>query len=382
VSNNHQASSLYIHIPFCKQRCTYCNFHFSTNSSYKERMLKAIQKELLLQKAPLGGLSSIYFGGGTPSLLTSKEIKDFLETINDYYKFSSSNIEITLEANPDDLNKEKLKGLHEAGINRLSIGIQSFNKEDLKFMNRAHNEKEALKCIKEAQEVGFSNLSIDLIYGSTSTTHKMWEKNLKIALELDVQHISAYCLTIEPKTPLDYQIKKGLSPLPNEKTQVEQYNILVEMLSKNRFIHYEISNFGKKNFFSFHNTHYWKNLPYLGIGPSAHSFDGKKRRWNLPNNHLYIKSIERGLSPPFGEEELTSFNKYNELIMIGLRTIWGAHLKEVKKIGDNYYQYLIKKLKKYEKEEVFILSNEFLRLHGAHWLYVDKIALDLFYLDK
>src|SRR5690606_13623231 len=283
-------AGIYIHIPFCKQRCSYCDFHFSTNLNSKSDLVEMIAKELFLRKNEIQEtIETIYFGGGTPSLLNEFELDLIFNSIYKNYKIDT-NPEITIETNPDDLDEVKIKTFKSFPINRFSIGIQSFFDEDLNLMNRAHNSKEAIKSVKVAQENGYENITIDLIYGGQDTSDAMWQQNLETALALNVPHISSYALTVEPKTILDFQIEKGKIPDVDETKQERHFKMLCETLSANDFIQYEISNFVKEGFFSQHNINYWKGKSYLGIGPSAHSFDGKNRSWNVANNSVYLKN--------------------------------------------------------------------------------------------
>lgn len=317
-------AGIYIHIPFCKKACNYCDFHFSTSTKNQDEMVSAISKELILRKSYLSqeAIETIYFGGGTPSVLNTSQLQRILSTITETFEVVA-NPEVTLEANPDDLSKEKLQELKTAGINRLSIGIQSFFEEDLVWMNRAHNAKESLQCLEFAKEVGFDNITIDLIYGIPQMTDDQWEKNIDIALSLNIPHISAYNLTVEEKTALHHQIEKGTSLALDDAQGERNFLTLQEKLKAANFIHYEISNFGKEGFFSKHNSSYWKGKKYLGVGPSAHSFDGKSRAWNIANNMLYLKGLEQN-KVPLTTEILSQKDLVNEHLMIGLRNIWGC----------------------------------------------------------
>ena len=374
-------AGIYIHIPFCKQKCSYCDFHFSTNLQHKSNLIQAINKELEIRKDEISTpLETIYFGGGTPSILSEIELESIFETI--YKNYSTKNLkEITLEANPDDLNKEKLNFLKSTPINRFSIGVQSFFEEDLKLMNRAHNAQEAETSIKLAQDFGFENITIDLIYGSTTTTNEMWKQNLQKAIELNVPHISSYALTIEEKTILDYQIKKGITKPVDEDRQNEQFQLLVDTLTSNDFIQYEISNFGKEDYFSLHNSNYWKGIHYLGIGPSAHSYNGKTRAWNIANNSKYIQAINEN-NLPQEVEVLNEVEKFNEMIMIGLRTIYGIDLN---RINSEFSQPLVNSF----HEELNQLINENLVekkenkiiLKPEAKFFADGIASRLFYIN-
>jgi oxygen-independent coproporphyrinogen-3 oxidase len=326
-------AGIYIHIPFCKQKCTYCDFHFSTRfSSYRDEMLKSMLKEIELNKDFVGNesIETIYFGGGTPSLLTSKEIKDFIDSLKRYFQVSEFS-EITLEANPDDISFEKALAWKKLGINRLSIGIQSFDEEDLTWMNRAHTAKESLECVKNAQKAGIDNISVDLIYGLPNMDTDRWRKQVHQAIQLDVKHISAYCLTVEDKTALNHLVQKGKLIPAHSDLQIEHFEILQDELKTVGFEQYEISNFAKPNFISKHNSSYWFGKKYLGIGPSAHSFDGKSRKWNISNNHIYIKEINKN-GNYFENEQLTSKDRFNELILTGLRTKWGVSLNKLQEL--------------------------------------------------
>ena len=342
-------------------------------------MLKSIKKEIKIRHSYLNAnkISSIYFGGGTPSILDKVEITSLINTI--YNNFTiDTDAEITLECNPDDLNKKKLLELKEIGINRLSIGIQSFNDADLKFMNRSHNAKEALSCIKFAKEVGFANISIDLIYGLPKQSNKNWKKNLSKMLSLGIQHFSAYSLTVEPKTKLKHLIDKKIVIPLDDKITVNHFNTLVEIANENNFVHYEISNFGKEGFFSKHNSSYWKNKHYLGIGPSAHSFNGTSRQWNIASNIQYIKKINEDDSY-FEVEYLSNTQQYNEYIFTALRTIWGVKLEYINnQFGQEALSYFIKQVIDWENEEKIVEQEGAYTLTKKGKLYADAIASDLF----
>ncbi|MFV0228355.1 radical SAM family heme chaperone HemW [Empedobacter falsenii] len=374
-------AGIYIHIPFCKQKCSYCDFHFSTNLHNKSNLVKAINKELLLRKNEISQpLETIYFGGGTPSILSEIELESIFETI--FKNYSTQNLkEVTLEANPDDLNQEKLKFLKSTPINRLSIGVQSFFEEDLQLMNRAHNTQEAERSIKLVQDFGFDNITIDLIYGSSTTTNDMWMKNLQQAINLNVPHISSYALTVEEKTILDHQIKKGITKPVDEDRQNEQFQLLVDTLTSNNFIQYEISNFGKENYFSLHNSNYWKGIHYMGIGPSAHSYNGKSRAWNIANNTKYIQAINQN-NLPQEIEVLNEAERFNEMIMIGLRTIYGIDVDRINSefsqpILDLFYQ----EINQLIKENLIIKQENKIILKPESKFFADGIASRLFYID-
>ena len=373
-------SAIYIHIPFCKQACHYCDFHFSTSMKKKDEVVDALCKELLLRKEEISGdIETIYFGGGTPSLLTSEELQQIFNTIYSNFKVVQDP-EITLESNPDDLSEEKLKMLAASPVNRLSIGVQSFFEEDLKMMNRAHNQKEALESIEIAKKY-FDNISIDLIYGIPQMSNERWQQNLNKALELNVPHISSYALTVEPKTALKKLIEKGkISPV-DEDVAKEHYEMMIEILENAGFENYEFSNFGKPGYFSQNNTAYWFGKPYLGIGPSAHSFDGSNRKWNINNNILYIKAIEKGKLPA-EVEELSTTDKYNEHVMTRLRTKWGISLPEVEqKFGEAYKIYLFKEAQHFLEDGLLDLNDDTLSISKRGKFLSDGIAADLFFIN-
>lgn len=349
-------AGIYIHIPFCKQACYYCNFHFSTSLKRKKELLNAIKKELLMQKNDLGEeiIETIYFGGGTPSLLSSEELKSIFEVIYSNYSVTS-NAEITLEANPDDLTSEKILELSKLPINRLSIGIQSFFEDDLKFMNRAHTAEESKNCLKEALRY-FDNITIDLIYGVPTMTSQKWLENLNIAFDFGVPHISSYALTVEEKTALASFIKKGKVPAIDENLALDHFNILVTETEKHGFVQYEISNFGKPNYFSKHNTSYWFGEKYIGIGPSAHSYNGAERSWNVSNNAKYIKAIDESKLPQT-IEVLSENDKFNEYIMTGLRTLWGVSLT---RIENEFGETILERLK---QRAGHFIEKELLEIH-------------------
>ena len=325
-------AGIYIHIPFCRQACNYCNFHFSTSLKLKDEVMAAILKELELQKGFLANtpVETVYFGGGTPSLLSADEINRIWEQVQQHYNVGEIQ-EFTLEANPDDLNLSYLKSLKSTPINRFSIGVQSFKEADLKYMNRAHNASEADYAIKAAQDTGFEKLSIDLIYGTPGLTDKEWLHNLSQVKVLGIPHFSAYALTVEKGTALQNAIAKKKSADVDNEQAAGQFEMLMEQAATMGYEHYEISNLALPNHYAIHNTNYWKGVPYLGIGPSAHSFDGSNRRWNVANNALYAKSILLHGKPEYEEEKLTSTDRLNEYIMTSLRTMWGCNLKKVRR---------------------------------------------------
>ena len=371
---------IYLHIPFCKQKCSYCNFHFSTSFSLKDEMLSAIKKEIQLRHNELENktLKSLYFGGGTPSVLSVDEIKSLIDEIQKYFSFDE-NIEITLESNPDDLNKNFLKELSQTEINRLSIGTQSFFDEDLKLMNRAHNASEAESSIKRAQDFGLVNISIDLIYGSPTSNFEIWKDNLSKTIELQVPHVSSYALTVEPKTALEKWIENGKIRSPEETEQNQEFYYMKDFLKDNGFDHYEISNFGKPGFHSKHNSAYWKSEPYLGIGPSAHSYNGHlERSWNIANNPIYIKNLNQNILPK-EKEILKEKDRFNEMIMIGLRTIWGVDLNRINQnFSSEVIDYLNQEIKSKIESGILEIENNYLKIPEKHWFLADGIASDLF----
>ena len=372
-------SGIYIHIPFCKQACYYCDFHFSTSLKRKDEMLNSIHTELFLRRSEIKEeVETIYFGGGTPSLLSSKEIRFMLDLIKQHYKVVVEP-EITLEANPDDLSKDKITSLADSGVNRLSIGIQSFFDEDLKYMNRAHNAFEAKQCLDEANR-HFDNISIDLIYGIPGLTEARWMENLKQTIDQGVGHISSYALTVESKTALDHFIKSGkYQPLDDALAQ-RHFKILQETAKRNYYIQYEVSNFGKDGFYSRHNTSYWKGINYLGIGPSAHSYDGEYRSWNMANNANYIAGIRKGVLPS-EKEALQVEDRINESIMTGLRTIWGVSVEEIeKKFGENYKNKILHNASKYLEQGALNFEKGKLILRPESYFLADGISADLFLL--
>lgn len=370
-------SGIYIHIPFCKQACSYCDFHFSTRLNNREDVIKAIVSEIALKKKYLKdkNLASIYFGGGTPSILTQKEVDLIFEELKRHFSFNSS-IEITLEANPDDVNIKSLKEWKNLGINRLSIGLQSFIEEELRWMNRAHTASESVKSVKMAQDAGFENITIDLIYGSKFQTISSWEKTLKHAAELQTKHISSYNLTIENKTRLGTLHHKGNEPAISDELSSSQFLLMLDVFEQTGFIQYEISNFGKPGFFAKHNSNYWLGKHYMGVGPSAHSFNGISRQWNIKNNFKYVEKINKGES--FFETENLSVNeKYNEYILTRLRTIWGCDIKEMESLfGAETIKCFLKEIEL--KKDFVLRKGDIFTLTKSGKLQADGIAADLF----
>jgi oxygen-independent coproporphyrinogen-3 oxidase len=374
-------SGIYIHIPFCKQACHYCDFHFSTSLKKKSEMVAALAHEISMRKGEFEQevVETIYFGGGTPSQLQITDLTFLIDTVYQNYSVSD-HPEITLEANPDDLDDSIIHQLANTRINRLSIGIQSFFEDDLKLMNRAHNVAQAKKCLETATRY-FDNISIDLIYGIPQMSSEKWSENIKTALSFGVPHISSYALTVEPKTALHSFIQKGIIPQPDDEEAAAHFQILVSKLSENGFIHYELSNFGKENYFSKNNSSYWLGKKYIGIGPSAHSYDGLNRGWNVSNNALYIKSIQEN-KLPIEIETLTKTDRYNEYVMTGLRTIWGVSLERIEKeFGKTYLDYLNQQAAKFIDDHLLFLDENILRTTKKGKFLSDGIASDLFLLN-
>ncbi len=380
-------SGIYIHIPFCKQACHYCDFHFSTNLKKKDEMVLALAKEIEMRSKSITHhpspiteqIETIYFGGGTPSILQIEDLRFLIDEVYRNFKVVE-NPEITVEANPDDLTENRIIELSKNKVNRLSIGIQSFFEDDLKMMNRAHNVEEAKKCLEIATQY-FDNISIDLIYGVPEMSNEKWLQNIETALSFNVPHISSYALTVEPKTALHSFIQKGIIPQPDDEVAQEHFHILVDKLSENGFIHYELSNFGKENYFSKNNSSYWLGKKYIGIGPSAHSYDGKNRGWNVSNNSLYIKSIQEN-KLPIEIENLTKTDCYNEYIMTGLRTIWGVSLERIEQeFGKTYLDYLNQQAAKFIEDHLLFVDDNILRTTKKGKFLSDGIASDLFLLN-
>ncbi len=372
-------SALYIHIPFCRQACNYCDFHFSTSLKTIDSMVESILHELELRKDYLAGetVDTIYFGGGTPSLLNVSDIDRMLKAARKLYTVNEK-VEITLEANPDNLSPEKCNELFESGINRLSIGIQSFHNDDLLFMNRSHNAAQAIASVKNAQAAGFKNISIDLIYGLPNQEPLQWNKNLEIAFSLGVDHLSCYALTVEPRTTLADMIRKKKIPeLEDEKT-LQDFETLMDSAAQEGFEHYEISNFARNKKYSMHNTSYWQGKKYLGVGPSAHSFDGVSRQWNVSNNQLYIRALTEN-TIPFEREVLTDKNKFNEYILTSLRTMWGINTKLIlEKFGEVAHVMAVSQLNDLASDGLIIKKAESFILTRKGRFLADRIAGDLF----
>ncbi len=375
-------AGIYIHIPFCRQACHYCNFHFSTSANYRQEMVDCIVTELAMQRDYLNGaeIESVYFGGGTPSMLSVAQIAQIFAAIDQHFTRLPT-AECTLEANPDDLSEAYLAELASQGcINRLSIGTQSFFDTDLQYLNRVHSAQEAQAAIRRAKSYGFEVLTIDLIYGVPTCSDEQWRENIHIALSLGVSHLSCYALTVEPKTALEHLVKKGKVLPLDEQQAARQFEILMDETALAGFEHYEISNFCKPPHYAVHNGNYWKMIPYLGLGPSAHSFNGHSRQWNIANNALYIKSIEAG-SLPAEQEILSLYDQVNERIMVGLRTQWGLDLQQLESLsGAEITQQIQQGLAKFEQQGLVIQSGSIYRLSRSGKLLADHVMSELFVL--
>jgi oxygen-independent coproporphyrinogen-3 oxidase len=343
-------------------------------------MINSITLEMKLRKHELPDepLQSIYVGGGTPSILGDVLLHQLFNDIYTTFKVEPD-AEVTMEANPDDITPKKLNAIKQTPVNRFSMGVQSFFDEDLKWMNRAHKANEAEKSIKLIQDFGFNKISIDLIYGGPTLSNENWTKNLSKINELGLNHVSAYCLTVEPQTALHHHINKGKLPALDEEKAAEQFNMMIEQLGSFGFEQYEISNFARNKEYAVHNTSYWQNKPYLGVGPSAHSFNGNQRSWNIANNQLYMKQLTQHILP-LEIEMLTNNNRINEYIMTGLRTIWGCNWQEIKsRFGEDYYKYLKLKIEPYIKQKQIVDNGTVFKLTTNARILADGIASDLFF---
>ncbi len=374
-------SGIYIHVPFCKQKCNYCNFYSVASFKYRDAFLPALLRELELRKEylPDKNIRTVYFGGGTPSLLSTAEINAVFDALSAVFKLSGD-VEVTLEANPDDLSKEYLKQLKaDTPVNRLSIGVQSFFDDDLQYLHRVHNAQTARNAIETAQRAGFSNITVDLIYGIPTLTEEKWRKNLELFFQYGLPHLSSYALTVEPNTALDVLIKKGKQAAVKEEPAVSHFEILLNETAARGYIHYEISNFAKKGYYSKHNSIYWLGGHYLGLGPSAHSFNGTSRQWNVSNMKQYT---EAGITEKIVKEreELTEKDRYNEYVMTALRTSWGCDTEHIanifgiqaKKRFENEIQPFVNRGEVINKEGIYLLTNK-----GK--LFADGIAAQLFW---
>lgn len=374
-------AGLYIHIPFCKKKCAYCDFFSVANLNYTDEFLKAIVSELVLQKSYLENesINTIYFGGGTPSVLKPNELHSILNTIYSVFKIDLKT-EITLEANPDDLSKSYLNELQNIGINRLSIGVQSFNDSDLQLMKRRHTSEQARQVIHNAREAGFTNISVDLIYGLPNMLLSDWEKNIDILLNMDIQHISAYHLTIEPNTLFKKLYDNNKISLPTDDESIEQFKLLIEKTKQYQFIHYEISNFAKEGYLSLHNSNYWKKVKYLGVGPSAHSYNLTSRQWNISSLKKYLSEVSKG-NMPFEIEKLSTTDKYNDYIITSLRTMWGINLKTIEKeFGKLYFDFILREKNSFVKNNLLVKNNDTLILSEKGKFLSDQIIRALLYI--
>lgn len=370
-------AGVYIHVPFCKQACHYCNFHFSTSLRHRDVMAAALVKEIHLTAGYLATdvLDSIYLGGGTPSLLQAQEIVYLFQALRQHYTWDS-NIEITLEANPDDISPQQLREWLDAGITRLSVGIQSFHDVDLQAMNRAHSAVEAATCLQLARAAGFTDFSIDLIYGAHTTTDEMWQHTVDQALDLDVDHISAYCLTVEEGTALAAMVQRGMVSDVDEVQAQRQFYHLIDRLSEAGFEHYEISNFARNRRYAVHNTSYWTGEPYLGIGPSAHSYDGQDRRFNVANNAHYLAAIEQS-TVPFTIDALSPADRYHDYLLTSIRTMWGVSEEVLRTRHTAYYDHFVEQAQHLIHAGHLLRKDGHLRLHKDARFIADKITVDL-----
>lgn len=375
-------AGIYFHIPFCKQACHYCDFHFSTNFRNVRELISAMKKEIALQKNYLDQeeIKTIYFGGGTPSAVPPIYIQELINEVRKFHEVDSE-AEITLEANPDDLTKENLAIWKDSGVNRLSVGVQSFVDEHLVWMNRAHNKKQAISGLKWAKEEGISNITMDLIYGIPGMTMDQWKENLDIFLTLDLPHLSAYGLTIESQTHLGHLVKTDQVKTEVDESYNTQFEYLMQIAAKNDFDHYEISNFGKSGLYSRHNTAYWLGEKYLGIGPSAHSFNGKERSWAVKSNMKYVKLLANN-EVPIEVEELSQNDRYNEYILTRLRTIWGIDSNQIKtQFGPDFQNFLNSCISPYVNSGMVIKKQDSYILSTQGKYMADKISSDLFMID-
>ena len=372
-------AGIYLHIPFCKKACNYCNFHFSTSTAMKADFVDALILEIKLRKDVFSqdSISSIYFGGGTPSLLSTVELNRILDHLHQDFNVDSD-VEITLEANPDDLSQDRIKQFAQSSINRLSIGVQSFRDSDLKFMHRVHNSTQALESIKRSQDIGLSNITIDLIYGTPGMTNAHWLENLQISFGLQIPHISSYALTVEDNTPLKRQILSKKSLSVSERQSTEQFKLLMKKMKAADYEQYEISNFCKEKAYSRHNSSYWQKKAYLGLGPSAHSFIGNSRSWNVSNNQRYIQDIRQRVLP-LETEILSQRDQYNEYIMTSLRTIWGCDISTIKKdFPSNYSLHFLQEIKTHLDRDFVNESMGVFTLSDQGKLFANRISSDLF----
>ena len=373
-------SGIYLHIPFCKSKCAYCNFFSLVTEKKMDDYVLALKKEIINRKSYLGDdvVKTIYFGGGTPSLLPIKYVEEILELLHENYNIIS-NPEVTLEINPDTIDKEKMLALKHLGVNRMSVGIQSFNDDDLRYLGRRHDSRHALQVLDDLSSVGFDRITLDLIYGMPTLTEEKWNHNLDIFFSTGISHLSAYALTVEPKTILGQKIEKEELQEVSEEETIRHYNILVERTKENGFEHYEISNFAKEGCRSQHNSIYWQDVKYLGLGPSAHSYDGNSRQWNVSNLTKYIQLIDTGTECYYEKEILSKEDKFNEYVMTSLRTSWGCDVEKIERdYGESYAHNFLKNVKKYLDSGIMLVKDNSFILTDEGMLFADGIAADLF----
>lgn len=370
-------SAIYLHIPFCLSKCAYCAFYSIADRKLELAFVEALKKEIVMRRDYLTDeVKTVYFGGGTPTTLQAGEIEEIMSCLYAHFNIAS-NAEITIEANPDTLSLDYLTSLRHAGINRLSIGIQSFDDDDLRLLGRMHNSSHAMQCLTDAEKAGFDNISIDLIYGIPGSHN--WEKNLDTFFSTGVQHLSAYALTVEENSILKKQIAKGLVPSVNEEDALRDYSLLCETAGKNGFLHYEISNFAKPTHHSRHNSSYWNGTHYVGFGPAAHSYNGKSRQWNVANVKKYIDSlVNNDVDVLFEKEELDENQRYNEYVITALRTLWGCDLVYIRReMGEKFANHLEKQAKPLIDNGSVTRTREFIHLNDQQMLMADSIAVQL-----
>lgn len=381
-------SGIYLHIPFCKNKCAYCNFFSLVTEKKMDDYVSALKKEIINRKSYLGDdvVKTIYFGGGTPSLLPIKYVEEILELLHENYNVIS-NPEVTLEINPDTIDKDKMMSLKRLGVNRMSVGIQSFNDDDLRYLGRRHDSRHALQVLDDLSSVGFDRITLDLIYGMPTLTEEKWNHNLDIFFSTGISHLSAYALTVEPKTILGQKIEKEELQEVSEEDTIRHYNILVERTKENGFEHYEISNFAKPGCRSQHNSIYWQDVKYLGLGPSAHSYDGDSRQWNVSNLTKYIQFVnsdtdldtDTDMGRYYEREILSKEDKFNEYVMTSLRTSWGCNIEKIERdYGKSYAHNFLENIKKYLDSGIMLMKNNNFILTDEGMLFADGIAADLF----
>ena len=385
-------SGIYLHIPFCKSKCAYCNFFSLVTEKKMDDYVSALKKEIINRKSYLGDdvVKTIYFGGGTPSLLPIKYVEEILELLHENYNVIS-NPEVTLEINPDTIDKDKMMSLKRLGVNRMSVGIQSFNDDDLRYLGRRHDSRHALQVLDDLSSVGFDRITLDLIYGMPTLTEEKWNHNLDIFFSTGISHLSAYALTVEPKTILGQKIEKEELQEVSEEDAIRHYNILVERTKENGFEHYEISNFAKEGCRSQHNSIYWQDVKYLGLGPSAHSYDGDSRQWNVSNLTKYIQFVNADIDTDtdtdadtdmgryYEREILSKEDKFNEYVMTSLRTSWGCNVDKIERdYGKSYAHNFLKNIKKYLDSGIMLMKDNSFILTDEGMLFADGIAADLF----